>query len=66
MFGFSGPTLTNGALGNNCTRCDPAAIAAHLTGLGLQLDVDGNGSVTPLTDGLLILRFCSVSAGRRW
>ena len=57
MFGFSGTTLTNGAVGNGCTRCDAATIAPYLVGLGSQLDADGNGAVAPLTDGLLILRF---------
>jgi hypothetical protein len=31
LFGFGGPTLTNGAVDlSDCTRCDAAAIAAYL------------------------------------
>jgi hypothetical protein len=56
-FGFTGSSLTAGAVGGGCTRCDATAISAYLATLGLQLDVDGNGMVDALTDGLLILRF---------
>jgi hypothetical protein len=57
LFGFSGPTLTAGALGAGATRTDPAAIVAFLNCLAsTMLDVDDNDAVTPLTDGLLILR----------
>jgi hypothetical protein len=57
-FGFTGSTLTSGAVDTvACTRCDAAAIAQYLTGLGLVIDIDGNGATGPLTDGLLVLRF---------
>jgi hypothetical protein len=56
-FTLTGPALTNGAVGAGCTRCDAPSIAAYLAGLGLALDVDGTGTVQPLTDGLLVLRF---------
>jgi hypothetical protein len=49
--------LVGGAVAGNCTRCDAAAIESYLSGLGLVLDADGNGSLGALTDGLLILRF---------
>ena len=29
----------------------------YLTGLGLVLDIDDDGELVPLTDGLLVLRF---------
>jgi hypothetical protein len=58
LFGFTGSTLTSGALdAQNCTRCDADAIAAHLDSIQSQLDIDGNGSLQPLTDGLLVLRY---------
>ena len=57
LFGFSGGTLTTGAIGGGCTRCDAAAIEPYLAGLGLILDIDGGDSLAPLTDGLLVLRF---------
>jgi hypothetical protein len=56
-FGLSGVALTGGAIGGGCTRCDGAAVVAYLNGLGATLDVDGNGSFSALTDGLLVLRF---------
>jgi hypothetical protein len=55
-FGFSGPTLTNAAVGAACTRCDGPAVTNYLDALGLQLDIDGNGDPDALTDGLLVLR----------
>ena len=57
LFGFTGTTLTNGAVGANCTRCTAAAILSYLAGLGLGLDVDQNTDLDPLTDGVLVLRF---------
>jgi hypothetical protein len=57
FFGFTGATLTNGAIGGGCTRCDAAAIQPYITGLGLVLDIDDNKMTSPLTDGLLALRF---------
>jgi hypothetical protein len=56
-FGFSGSTLTGGAVSPNCTRCAAADITAYLNGLGLVMDIDNNGALDPLTDGLLVLRF---------
>jgi hypothetical protein len=57
LFGFSGTTMTTGAIGGGCTRCDSASIQTYLTGLGMTLDIDGNNSLTALSDGLLILRW---------
>ena len=37
--------------------CAAADITAYLNGLGLVLDIDNNGALDPLTDGLLVLRF---------
>jgi hypothetical protein len=56
-FGFSGSSLTTGAVSGTCTRCAAAEITAYLNGLGLVLDIDNNGALDPLTDGLLVLRF---------
>jgi hypothetical protein len=55
-FGFTGTALTSGALGPGATR-DAAAIVAFLDGCGDVLDIDGNGAVLALTDGLLFLRY---------
>jgi hypothetical protein len=57
FFGFTGTNLTTGAVGGDCTRCSAAAIQAYLASVGLAFDVDGNTTLGPLTDGLLILRF---------
>jgi hypothetical protein len=61
QFGFSGDTLTTGAVGANCSRCTSAQIAGYIDGLGPTLDIDGNagfgGLPDPLTDGLLVLRY---------
>jgi hypothetical protein len=56
-FGFTGTSLTAGAIGANCTRCDGTSITNYLNGLGLVLDIDNNLALAPLTDGLLVLRF---------
>jgi hypothetical protein len=57
LFGFSGSTLSGGAVGGGCTRCDGASIAAYIVGRGLTLDIDGDLALQPLTDGLLVLRY---------
>ncbi len=56
-FGFTGNTLTTAAVGPMCTRCDATTISSYLTTVGLLLDIDGNGSTGPLTDGVLALRY---------
>ena len=64
-FGFSGFSLTVGAIGENCSRCDSATILAYINGLGLTLDIDDDDTVQALTDGLLILRFLFGFSGTR-
>lgn len=56
MFGLSGDTLTLGVVGGSAIRSESEAIESHLTAAGIKLDVDGDGDVDALTDGLLILR----------
>jgi hypothetical protein len=57
LFGLTGETLISGAVGAGCTRCSAAEIEDYLASIETLLDVDGDGSAEPLTDGLLILRF---------
>ena len=57
LFGFAGPTLTDGAVGNGCRRCGADVLAAHLDQIQTGLDVDGNGTADALTDGLLLIRY---------
>jgi len=57
LFGLSGPALTAGALGANALRTVPADVAAYIAGQGPAFDVDADGSVDALTDGLLVIRY---------
>jgi hypothetical protein len=58
LLGFRGAALVAGAVdAAQCTRCTAIAIEAHIASVLIQLDVDGNGEVEALTDGLLLLRF---------
>jgi hypothetical protein len=57
LFGFTDSTLIGGALGAGCSRCVAADITSYLNGIAAQLNIDGNPSLTPLTDGLLVLRY---------
>ncbi|HQA33935.1 MAG TPA: DUF2341 domain-containing protein [Casimicrobium huifangae] len=57
LFGFGGLALTVNATGTNAGRTDPAQIASYVTDLLPLLDIDGNGRVDALTDGLLLLRY---------
>jgi hypothetical protein len=56
LFSFTGTTLTTGVVGEGCSRCSASEIETYLDSLTI-LDIDGNGSTTALTDGLLVLRF---------
>jgi hypothetical protein len=56
LFGLRGPALTAGALGNGAALTDPADLVARLDDLRPIFDIDGNGQVDSLTDGLLLLR----------
>jgi len=57
LAGVTGASLTTGALGATASRTDPAAIAAYLDAIRPSLDIDGDGTVDALTDGLLIQRY---------
>ena len=56
LFGFSGPTLVDGAIDETCTRCEPGEIEAHVAANLALLDIDDSGETDPLSDGLLVLR----------
>lgn len=55
--GLSGESLINGAVGPDATRTTAAQIGDYLNDIRPVLDVDGNGQVDALTDGLLIGRY---------
>jgi hypothetical protein len=57
LFGFSGESLTSGAVPDGASRDGSDAIASYLTDADSQLDIDGDGESKPLTDGLLLIRY---------
>ena len=57
LFGFSGMTLSEGAVSSSALRADAGDIATHLSDNLAELDVDGDGDTDALTDGLLLLRY---------
>ena len=57
LFGFSGDSLTSGAVSGEANRDGSDAIAGYLTDADSQLDIDGDGDSKPLTDGLLLIRY---------
>ena len=56
LFGLTGTAISNGVRGATATR-DAAQIAGYLAALRPELDIDGNGQIDALTDGLLIVRY---------
>ncbi len=48
LFGNTGTSLTNGAIGANATRSDPDVVLAYLASIRPQLDVDGNHPGRPV------------------
>ena len=57
LFGFSGDSLTSGAVSSDASRDASDTIASYLTDADSQLDIDGDGESKPLTDGLLLIRY---------
>ena len=57
LFGVTGTSLTNGAIGAGPTRTTPVEIAQYMDGIRPLLDVDGNGQADALTDGLMLIRY---------
>jgi hypothetical protein len=57
LFGFSGDSLTSGAVSSDASRDASETIASYLTDADTQLDIDGDGESKPLTDGLLLIRY---------
>ena len=56
LFGFEGASLVAGALGPNAENQDPESVLQEINALKPYIDVDQDGSVAALSDGLLILR----------
>jgi hypothetical protein len=58
LFGFSGASLVSGAVDLvECAQCTSSDIAARLAVIQPLLDIDGDGQLDPLTDGVLVERW---------
>jgi Metallo-peptidase family M12B Reprolysin-like/Calx-beta domain len=58
LFGLTGTSLTNGAVGVGATRTSGTDIINYLTpARSSMLDVDGNSNPDALTDGILMIRY---------
>jgi RHS repeat-associated protein len=57
LFGLTGPTLISNAVGPNAARETSPEIVGYMTDVRPALDIDGNGQVDALSDGLLIIRY---------
>ena len=56
-FEISGDSLIAGVLADDAAYTDADEIEARILSLGNKLDIDANGDVDALTDGLLVLRY---------
>ena len=57
MFGLDGNPLVAGTVAPNASYSSPEEIESQIDSLGMLIDIDGNGQIDALTDGLLILRY---------
>ena len=57
MFGLTGDALIGVAVASDALYTTSVDIEARIVMLGTLADIDGNGSVDALTDGLLALRY---------
>lgn len=57
MFGISGEPLIAGAVAGDAVYNQAEDLESRIASLGNRLDVDNNGAVDALTDGLIILRY---------
>lgn len=57
QFGFRGESLINNAIGSSANRKNAVDIEAYIANGQIHFDLDGDGKVLPLTDGLLLLRY---------
>ena len=56
MFGLDGSALVTGTIGADAIYTDSVDIESRIETLGDLADIDGNGKIDALTDGLLTLR----------
>ena len=57
FFGIENDSLTSGAIGNNSIYSSASEIQARISSIHSSLDIDNNGELDALTDGLIILRY---------
>ena len=57
MFGLDGSALVTGTIAPDATYTDSVDIQSRIATLGDLADIDGNGEIDALTDGLLTLRY---------
>lgn len=57
MFGLTGDSLISGVVGEDARYEDAEEIEARIASLGVRIDIDNNGRIDALTDGLIILRY---------
>ena len=57
MFGLDGSALVTGTIASDAIYTDSVDIESRIETLGYLADIDGNGQINALTDGLLTLRY---------
>ena len=57
MFGLSGSALVTGTVSSDGTFTESVDLESRIANLGERADIDGNGQIDALTDGLLTLRY---------
>ena len=57
MFGLDGGALIGGTVASDATYTASVDIESRIELLGALRDIDGNGQIDALTDGLLTLRY---------
>jgi hypothetical protein len=57
MFGLDGSALVAGTIASDATYTESVDIESRIETLGDLADIDGNGDIDALTDGLLTLRY---------
>ena len=61
MFGLDGSALVTGTIASDAAYTESVDIEARIATLGDLADIDGNGEIDALTDGLLTLRRASLT-----
>ena len=65
LFGLTGDPLVVNAIGAGATNSTAEEVEAYLADTRPIFDIDGNGRVTPITDGLIFIRYLFGLRGER-